>query len=492
MKKKIPLQIDWASYLFAAAATILTWLLVVRPPWDPDLGWHIRNGEDVWHWGAPRGDLYSHTMAGYPWVSHEWLTDSLMYLVDHYWGLVALSAIFATITVGAYLVAARVSRTRWESVGVSIIVAALVAMSIVGIRPQMLTLLGLAVTLWLLFRWRDDPKNKLIYWLPLVLLIWVNLHGSFAIGLFLMAVFGVIELIKYLLRRSNKFNIAGRGLSLPELVQLIGVGVASFAVTFINPYTWRIYDELFRTIFNSAVRQGINEWLPVTFSHPSSYNLIIYTAFVMLLLVFSIRKVDSTKVWIGGIFLLLSISSWRNMPLFPLVTLPLLAEMIEVLAPRGISYYLRSGWVILILLGLVGYVGYDRYFAVIPLSTNEALMGSQQNYPYAAAQYIKQEQLPGRMFNEYNWGGYLIWKLPEKKVFIDGRMAIWQTKTQNVFRDYLTISHAESGALELLDRYGVDLVLTYTGGSLGQYLPAHADNWQLVYQDKLASIFTRE
>jgi len=212
----------------------------------------------------------------------------------------------------------------------------------------------------------------------------------------------------------------------------------------------------------------------------------------MLLLVFSIRKVDSTKVWIGGIFLLLSISSWRNMPLFPLVTLPLLAEMIEVLAPRGISYYLRSGWVILILLGLVGYVGYDRYFAVIPLSTNEALMGSQQNYPYAAAQYIKQEQLPGRMFNEYNWGGYLIWKLPEKKVFIDGRMAIWQTKTQNVFRDYLTISHAESGALELLDRYGVDLVLTYTGGSLGQYLPAHADNWQLVYQDKLASIFTRE
>jgi hypothetical protein len=472
-------------------AVLLAWLLVIRPPWDPDLGWHLRNGGDVLRFGAPKGDLYSHTMFGYPWVSHEWLTDVLMYLINHYWGLVALSVVFGAITVGAYIVAARVARTRWESVGVSVIVAALVALPVVGIRPQMLTLLGLAITLWLLFRWRDDPKTNLVYWLPLVLLVWVNMHGSFAIGLFLMFVFGVIELIKYLLRQWGRVKLAGHGLTLPQLIQLVGVGVVSFGMTFVNPYTWRVYDELFRTIFNSTVRQGISEWLPVSFSQSSSYNLVIYAALLGLLLVFSIKKVDSTKLWLGGVFLILSLSSWRNMPWFPLVTLPLLAEMVEMLAPKGLAYHLKSGWVILALLGLVGFVGYDRYHTVIPLSVSDELMGTVQSYPYGALQYLKQNQPSGKLFNEYNWGGYLVWKLPEKRVFIDGRMAVWQTKTQDIFKDYLAISHNDPNASQLLDAYDVDVTLTYTDRPLSRYLIDHADAWQLVYRDTLASVFLR-
>lgn len=482
---------NWPNLAFFCLAIVMAWILSARPPWDPDLGWHLRNGADVLRFGAPKGDLYSYTMAGYPWVSHEWLTDVWMYLVSHYFGLVALSAIFATITVTAYLIAAKVAKTSWESVGVSVIITALVAMPIVGIRPQMLTLLGLSAVLLVLFRWRDQPANRLIYWLPLIMLLWVNLHGSFAIGLFLMATFGAIELIKYLFSRYRPKLTVGRSLNLIELWQLVGVGVLSFGATFINPYTWRIYDELFRTIFNEQVRQGINEWLPVTFSNPNSYNFIIYAGFLALLLIFSWRRVDSTKIWIGGIFLLLSISSWRNIPLFPLVTLPLLAEAIEVLSPKGVAYYLRSGWVLILTLALTGYIGYRQYILIVPLSLSEPAMATMQGYPYDAVQYLKQNQPPGNLFNEYNWGGYLIWKLPEYKVFIDGRMAVWQTKTQNVFGDYLAISKGGEEALKLLDKYDIDTALIYTDRKLAPYLSSLPSDWQLVYQDKIATIFIR-
>ncbi|OGB74398.1 hypothetical protein A2V68_01635 [candidate division Kazan bacterium RBG_13_50_9] len=482
---------DWRVNLFVMLAGAFTVLLAARPPLDPDLGWHLRNGQDVLLFGAPPGDLYSHTMAGYPWISHEWLTDVLIYLVNHYWGLLALSIIFALITFAAYFIAARVAKTRIESAMVAIMVAGLVALPILGIRPQMLTLLGLAATLWLLFRWRENPSSRIIYWLVPLTLLWVNMHGGFAAGLILAGVFGALELSKYLLKKYRPGSVSGPVLPAKRIWELAGVGLASLAVTFINPYTWRIYEELFRTIFNEVVRTGIAEWLPVAFSNPQSYNLTIYSIFVGVLLAFSWRRLDSTKIGIGVVFFFISIASWRNMPLFPLVTLPLVSEMIEVLSPKGIYYYLRSWWVILALLAVVGYSGRERFYTVIPLSTNEALVQLVGKYPYSAVQYIKEHKLPGKLFNEYNWGGYLIWKLPEKKVFIDGRMAIWKTSEQDVFQEYLITSNAGTAAPTILDKYDVDLALVYTQKPLAQYLVAYPDEWRLIYQDKLASLFQR-
>jgi len=490
---KMPkLRTNFTIGLFSSLIFILIVLLLARPPWDPDLGWHLRNGQDILKFGAPKGDLYSHTMFGYPWISHEWLTDVLLYLSSHYLGLVFLSIVFALIVFAAYFISARVAKTRIESTLIAVLIATLVAMPVVGIRPQMITLLGLSIALWILFEWRNKPKTKIIYWFIPLMLLWVNLHGGFASGLVLMAVFGAIELVKYLFKRYKISKVSGQVISLSQFWQLVGVGIVSLAVTFINPYTWRVYEELFRTIFNDLVRQGISEWLPVTLQSSSSYNLAIYTGLIIVLLAFSWRKVDSTKIWIGVIFFLIAISSWRNMPLFPLVTLPLLSEMIDKLSPKGIYYCLRSGWAIILVIALLGYVAYDRYYTIIPLSTNDELFGAIHKYPYGAVQYIKTNHLPGKMFNEYNWGGYLVWKLPEKKVFIDGRMAIWKTKTQNIFDEYLQLSKTEDTTPAILDKYEIGWALVYKDRPFKNYFMSHNDEWELVYNDNLSLIFQRK
>jgi len=488
--KKTSPTINWRGWIFISLTLVLAFLLTVRPPWDPDLGWHLRNGEDVLRFGAPRGDLYSYTMAGYPWVSHEWLTDVLLYLSQHYLGLLFLVVVFALIALAAYLLAARVSKVSWEATILATFTAVLVAYPVVGVRPQLLTLLGLAATLWILFRWRALPSNNLIYWLIPLMLLWVNLHGGFVAGLILTGAFGIGELTKVIVKRYRpRWNFSV--LSIAHIWQLVGVGLVSVAVTLVNPYTWRVYEEFINTVFNQSVRSGIAEWLPVNLGNSNGFNLLVYTVLLVVFVLISWRKMDATKIFLAVVFFAVAISSWRNVPLFSLVTLPLLADAISALLPEGIHYYTRSIWVLLALLIGVGYFSYDQYRSVVPPSLDATRLAAVSNYPDGAVQYIKDNHLAGKLFNEYNWGGYLVWQLPEKKVFIDGRMAVWQTPTQNLFKEYQSLSAEDDPTTGILDKYGVSLALIYNNRPLAQYFSRHADTWQKVYQDGLSVLFAR-
>jgi len=464
-------------------------LIAMIRPTDPDMGWHIRNGLDILKFGAPQGDLYSYTMFGYPWISHEWLTDIGMYWLSHYTNWLVMSLVFGLVVAVAYLIAARVSRANWETVLVTALIAVLVAVPILGVRAQMLTLLGLAIVLWVLFRWREQPKSQLIWWLVPLMLLWVNLHGGFFAGLILIIVFGGAELSKYLLVRFFK-KLQLYYLPLKYFLKLGGVWVISLGITFINPYTWRVYDELRRTLFDNTVRQIIGEWMPVSFTSSQSYNLAIYTLLLVGLVIIYWRKVDLTKVIIGACFFVLALSSWRNMPLFSLVTVPLLAEIIAVAAPMGFRY-LNNWWLIVILAGGVSWLGWNRYQLIAPFITQPELFQTMGQYPYQAVQYIKEHQLPGKLFNEYNWGGYLVWQLPEKQVFIDGRMAVWKTPTQDIFAEYNKVCNVATETGGILDKYDVGLALVYANRQAKGYFLGHAEQWKLLYQDDLAIVFQR-
>ncbi len=485
----------WGRYdrttIFSGLMLVLITLLLMRPPWDPDMGWHIRNGQDILRFGVPQGDLYSYTMFGYPWISHEWLTDVGFYLVYTHWGPIALSVIFASIVLAAYLLAAGLGRRRLEIVLMTGLISALVAMSIVGIRAQMITLLGLAATLWLLFAWRDFPPYRgRLWWLVPMMLVWVNLHGGFAIGLVLVGSFWLIELIKYWLVKWHKL-MDKKVLSIQQFWQLAGVGLSMAMITLINPYTWRVYEELIRTIFDQTVKRTIGEWMPVTLGTPQSTNLIIIAVLVCSLWLINNRKADFTKLILSVLFLGLSLTSWRNISLFPLVALPLLGDLLDDLSPKGFLEVLHSVWIGLGLLALIGYFGFERYQTIVPFQTQPAMFQQMGAYPYGAVEYIKTNQPAGKLFNEYNWGGYLIWQLPERRVFMDGRMAIWKTAEQNAFQDYLTIAGGEDATPDLLKKYDVGLVLVYKNRSGKNYFLQNNENWRIIYNDATAFLFQR-
>ncbi|MFA5967588.1 MAG: hypothetical protein WC805_03735 [Patescibacteria group bacterium] len=493
-KKNKPIskiRTDKIVWWFSGLILLLVTVVLMRPPTDPDLGWHLRNGADILRLGVPRGDLYSYTMFGYPWISHEWLTDVGLYLSNHYLGFWWLSALFAGLVAAAYLLAARVSKARWEVVIFMTLVAALVALPIVGIRAQVITLVGLAATLYYLFSWYYEPKNHRIYWLIPLMLIWVNLHGGFVAGLLLSGVFLFLATSKTIWQHYSKKALIGPILTTRQLIELGIVIVLMAGVTLINPYTWRVYDEIIRTVFNPAVLKGISEWNPVQWSNPQSQNLIIYTVCLLVLLPWTWRKLDVVKLGLALVFFVIAIASWRNLPFFPLIALPLLVEMIDQLFPKGIHYYLRSRWLILALMPIIIYIGYLRYQEIMPYTHDPSAWGSIANYPYQAVQYIKENHPAGKLFNEYNWGGYLVWQLPEKQVFIDGRMAVWQTPEQDIFADYLVVGKNQEATPEILGRYDVGLALVFANRTSKDYFMAHPEEWKLLYSDKIAMIFER-
>lgn len=489
---KLVLKFNYRDAIVAVLLAVLTIAILSRAHTDPDLGWHLRNGMDILKYGVPSGDLYSHTMSGYPWIAHEWLTDVLIYLSAHYLGFTFLAALFGAIVFLAYFIAAKTIKMALSSSLMIVLIAALVAMPVVGIRPQMLTLLGLAIVLRILFKWRDNPASRLIFWLVPLMLIWVNLHGGFAAGIFLIGLFWIVESSKYLLKKFKFIAESFTVLSIKHLTQLAFTGVLAIAVTLINPYTYRVYVELFQTVFNDFVKSNIAEWAPVNTGTYQGYNLMIYALFIVLLLIFSWKQVDKTKVVIAAVFLGISLSSWRHLPLFSLVTLPLLAEMVQQLMPKGVIYYLRSNLFMLGLLLLTATTTFYAYAQISSLANDDKLFGQVGKYPYGAVQYLKAHKLPGNMFNEYNWGGYLIWQLPEKRVSIDGRMAIWKTSEQNIFEEYLLFSRDSKKAKEILDKYKIGLALVYKDRTFKDYFFANSNEWQLAYSDELAVIFTKK
>jgi hypothetical protein len=125
-----------------------------------------------------------------------------------------------------------------------------------------------------------------------------------------------------------------------------------------------------------------------------------------------------------------------------------------------------------------------RASVIIPLAANQTAF--RQNMPVDAVTFIKQQTPPGRLFNSYNWGGYLLWELPEYPVFIDGRTDLYN---EQVISQWFQVVEAKPGWQEVLDRWHVRLILLEPGTPLIGYL--ENAGWQELYQDDVAVVYAR-
>lgn len=482
----------WLPYVSQLALWVIAGVVAFKVPGDPDMGWHLANGAyTLEHLAVQRGDVYSWTMPGYQWISHEWAMEVIMALVNSTWGLLGLSLMFMVITVIAFWLAARAGGQSQGNTLLLTIVGALICYPILGARPQMLTLLGIAIVLNLLFTWRRNPNLRFLLWFPFLFFIWANLHAGFAGGFVAIGVFGVAEFLKWVFTPKSRQK-AKHILNFGQLLQLAGFGALSVIATLINPYSWRLYDELWTTLSKPDILMRIAEWQPVDFASLGSYNLMIAGAVIFALLVVNRWRTDYTKLTLALAFYLVAIVAWRNLALFAVISLPLFAEQLEHLAPNVMASLqkLRLGAVLLIVTAI--FMAWWHIQLNLPMFFDKAVYAAANDYPYGAIQYMKEKNLPGNLFNEYNWGGYLIWQYPEKKVFIDGRMAIWETPKVRIFDEFQDLMGAHrQTSLDLLDKWKVDLVLTAPVRPVNGTLSLATDEWILLYQDEESMLWQR-
>ncbi|HEY3342856.1 MAG TPA: hypothetical protein VGK81_12595, partial [Anaerolineae bacterium] len=500
---------------------LFAFTLTLQSPLDPDLWWHLRVGQDFWSGIFPFRDIYTWSMPGYLWVDHEWLTDALMFQVYRLTGLIGLGLIFSAITLAAYVLATRTgaviqrhsqasqplgSPAAWRLGWALALVGLLVNLDIIGTRPQMITLLGFAAVNYCVWQYLTGERKSLWLLIP-GFWVWANLHGGFTFGLLLLGLtLGALILARLIPRLSRlfPFQLIANGEYTPRISHISLVLAGTVGASLVNPYTYRVYEEALRTGLDRLARATISEWRPVNFQQPSG---LIIGAFLLLFILWLLWTNKQRNAWyllLLPVFLYLAMTSVRHVA--PLVIFmlpwvytnagdePLVQRLAGTAAEKwfGIRraplvYYAFNAVLLLIALSALGL----RTVEFVANSTNMDALAQRSNAPLAAVGYLKANSQPDDLiFNEYSWGGYLIWNLPEHKVYIDGRMPSWQTPDQHILEDYVHISDLAPDWMDTLLASHATLVLADKMSHLGAALSQVA-TFQLVYQDDVAVIYRR-
>ena len=405
---------------------------------DPDFGWHYRMGEIVTSIGVPKTDPFSYTMSSFHFVDHEWLTNTLIYFFYNKMGMVGLSIIFTLVAFTA------ISLSGKGNILLFLLSTASV-LPFFGVRPQVQSWLYLSL-LFLLIR-KQNLWKKFRFLVPFFIIFWANMHGSYAVG--------VAVLLVFFLTRSIRLESI-------LMADILIVTVSTLA-TLINPYGFGIWREAWMQFTDTNLRWSINEWMPAVFSFNLPFMAMIALSGVFLWIYR--RKIVLEKKVLYLVFLFQALSSVRHVPLWVVIAMPITIEAMnyfiedlrniklgQVRLRKVLKFSIAGGLAIFLLQAFFALRGAESF--------NEDTF-----YPREAIYYLKQNGVCGRVFNDYGWGGYLIWKMPEAKVFIDGRMPSWRwnvsvPKEANwAMKEYSGVLSGDMGFERVFDKYGIGTVL---------------------------------
>ncbi|HVB55828.1 MAG TPA: hypothetical protein VNE63_05255 [Candidatus Acidoferrales bacterium] len=449
---------------------------------DPDLWWHIKAGETILathHW--PTTDPYSFTVAGQPWLAYEWLGEVLLGAVSRVGGVLGLDLLLIVLGSAIVLALYAFATLRTGNSKAGFVASALLlvlATASFTLRPQMLGYLFLILTLIALERFRQG-KHGAIWFLPVLMLAWVNTHGSWIIGMGTIFVYWMSGLAEFQIGgiEAKKWTPAERrSISCVFLLSLLALPI--------TPYGARIAASPFEFAFSLPLNvKYIEEWQSMSFS------LLGGQIFLALLLGIILAQVMFRFTWRVeefALFLFGTMMACMHVR-FLLIFVPFFAPLLASIVSRWMPAYNRAKDKFALNAAIMACVAVAliHYFP----SHTELQQSVAKQFPVAAVQYLNSHAVPEPMFNNYGFGGYLVWtRGPEHKVFIDGRGDVYERG--GVLSDYLHISHLKPGALDVLRGYGVQSCLIERDEPLATLLSASPD-WKRIHADDVSALFVR-
>ena len=468
---------------------IAIFVMAVRLPADTDTWWHLRSGQYMVETRSiPTADPFSHTFEGQPLTYHGWLAQVFWYGLFALGGWAGLSLGLAGLVTVAFGLVWRVTPGNLYIRAFSIVLGAITSAVVWVARPHMLSFVLAGLVLLLLERYKRSG-SRWIYALPLITLLWANIHGGYAIALMLVAAYVAGEALNRLTGHDYDPVLTWR-----QIGALIGVAIISLAVAAINPHGWQTWAYPFRTVGIGVLRDYIQEWRSPDFHLAMAWPWVVMLMLTLAAIGRTPRPADWTGLALVGMWAVWSLFAWRNAGLYGLLTVPTLA----CYATAAWGHYLPAGdialghkrifsllnWLLLALVALAAAVK-----IAVTLSPQAYLAAEEKSLPAGAVRFIQTQKPAGPLFNSYNWGGYLIFKLwPDYLVYVDGRTDLYDDA---FIRRYLDVVAANDGWQQTLDDDGINLVLIEANSMLDKFLRI-TPPWQEVYRDQMAVIFTRK
>ncbi|MDQ6712721.1 MAG: hypothetical protein M3Z28_05970 [Candidatus Dormibacteraeota bacterium] len=480
--------------------------LAAVPPLDPDLWWHLANGRLMLTTSSiPHVDVYSFSAAGHPWVMHEWLADLGMYLLFQAGGLPWLVGLFAGVVTAAaiclYLLLRRTGLPP-SAAAVLTLVGALAGSTAWGARPQLVNVLFCGLLLLGLIEYR---AGRLHAWmLPPFIWLWANLHSAFVVGVVISALFLAGEAV-------DAWRSGAGTMPRGRLTALAGAIGAGCLLAVLNPFGIQTILFSLGTLTSPLIQNNIQEWASPDFH--SLPGVLVEGMIFLLLAGLATRRVQArTSEWLLAFALLyLALASQRHVPLFVLAAAPLMGRCAQALLslassllppldrpaaqaalrwkparPTGHSVTLGTINLVLLIVVAAGMIAYRALPNLRPATQAASIKAV---LPVQAADALQRTGRTVRVFNYYDYGGYLVWRLyPDGgRVFIDGRVEVYGSE---VFSRYLRVSYLATGWQDVLAQAGLDAIVLPTAHPLTGIL-GHDPAWSQLSRDEVATVFIR-
>src|SRR5215469_15510757 len=424
---------------------------------DPNTGLHVRTGEWILvHRAAPKKDLFSFSIQGRAWCDWEWLSDVLYALLYRWDGLAGIAraslALLSGMAVVIYHTACVYARPAIALAVTFLTVAATTVHWLA--RPHLFSWLLLAIFVWFFEKFRVTGRKACLLPMPVLMVVWANLHPGFVAGLVALATWVLGAVIDWVKNVRQK-NIP-RAKQLRESIFRLGlISLTCLATTLVNPYGLELHRHVLWYLFSpSSVTTHVNEWLSPDFHNPRLYW---FALLVPACAAAGFRSAARTQfAWsamsLGSLFL--ALIAVRNVPLCAVLCTAPVASFVEetigqlrpCLAPRARRRAPNSG--------------HNRTIASCALAVaGLSLSGVEQ--PHLApecsiATAVAAHLRPGRLFTTDFWADYLIFMDPSRRVFIDCRNDLYGPDLVDA---YLRVMEARPGWQEILTKYSISVAL---------------------------------
>lgn len=519
---KSPLP-DAGDMLFIFLVSLPLFTLPMMLFGDGSTGWHIAVGDHILKTGAiPTTDFLTTSHAGKPWVAYQWLADTIMALLVKAGGL-NLLAVACSISIGS-LFLLLYDRSRREGLGVFpslilVVCGSLLAALHFLARPHLFNFWGVYIFSTKLedFARGRITIKRLAIWLSVAMLVWVNTHPAFALGIGITGCYLIGFLLDaFIAPRAQRMSML-KARCLPIVALLAGFCIISL----INPYGIGLHEYILQYLKKTSVISQTDEFMSPVFHgnlHSTCLEMFLFFLITGLYrkrgtLFAGAQNISSSSLLVVLVFTHMALQAVRNMPLFAIVSIPAIARLWGTADATTSSDSQPESAPPVSILDRIKKAGSDfeeqemackmhilpilfSLFLIVAALMGGSVMGTPvltsgfnpKNFPTTTIEYIQKNNLdPAHGFNYDNWGGYLGYKL-QKPVFMDDRADFFE---QDFYLDYANIARAMPGFEDVLKKHKLDWVIMPVNSLTGEKL-SRTPGWTLAAEDKASKLYVND
>ena len=440
---------------------------------DPDYFWHIKAGRFmIEHKMILRSDIFSwvSSVTNAYWMSHEWLFEvllaSLEKIFPKYHVLVYTFSLYGVLLFTLFFI----NKDKWlKNVLFTLIwftMSIAFFLPLVLPRPQLFDFIFLALCFYLLYDLKEKEDSKKIYFMPLISLLWANIHGgSSNMPYILTLIFIISGLFNF-----NCYHLESKRFSKRQFQKYFIVFILCVLAIGINLHGFRMITYPYENMADSLMLKTITEWAPTNFNE--SYHILFYIFFGINLLVIltSKKKLNFTDLCVLGFTLFLGFKSVRFWVFFSIASFVVICNYMP-------SYKMKKNdenyiFILIILLITLSFSTYNKSFKNL----------EEKSVSDKIINYL-QKTKPKRLYNYYDYGGYLIYN--DIEVFIDGRADLYSKYN---YKDSYDLASLNKNFKKVINKYKFDYYLISKDSGLNTYLK-YNDNYKFIMSDKKVALY---